>query len=152
MKPHILKIALALSLALNVSVLGAAGLQLVRGKGFVAAEGSAVAESLRLDDEQRRQWTEMENGFKDDFRESWDATRRHRETLIRTIFSDRPDRKTIESERRAILDLLAKQQQRIIAQLLVKRDMLNEEQRVALAELLINQEPPATVSQLLRQE
>lgn len=152
MKPHTLKMALVLSLALNLSVLGAAGLQFARGGSPAGTDGLAVAKSLRLDDEQQRRWRETENGFRENFRDSWGATRRHREALVRHIFSDRPDAEAIETERRAILRLLAQQQQRVIAQLMAKRDILNAEQRAILADLLIKQEPASTVEQLLRQE
>lgn len=152
MKPQTLKIALILSVALNLSVLGAAGLQLAWGGRLAVGDDAAVAGSLRLDEEQRRRWHEMEEGSKKKFRESWSATRLHREKLIRSIFSDRPNPEAIEAERRAILQLLAQQQQHVIAQLLAKRDILTVEQRAALAELLIKQKPAATIEQLLRHE
>lgn len=150
MSPHPLKIALILSLMLNIGVLGAAGFQLARGGSQSATDGSGVADSLQLDEEQRRQWREMESGFKESFRESWGATRRHREVLVRHIFSDQPDPAAIEDERRAILNLLEQQQKRVIAQLLAKRNILTEQQRAKLAEMLIRQEPAATVEQLVR--
>ena len=56
---------------------------------------------------------------------------------MRHIFAAAPDRQAIDAEQAAIARLQAEQQQRVIAQLLAERALLNEAQRVRLMELLL---------------
>jgi len=56
---------------------------------------------------------------------------------VRHIFAAAPDRQAIDAEQAAIARLQAEQQQRVIAQLLAERALLNEAQRVRLMELLL---------------
>ena len=67
----------------------------------------------------------------------YNAIRKHREALVRHIFAAAPDRQAIDAEQAAIARLQAEQQQRVIAQLLAERALLNEAQRVRLMELLL---------------
>jgi hypothetical protein len=65
------------------------------------------------------------------------------------VFSDAPDRARIEAERARIAELQALQQQRVIAQLLAERDILDAAQRAALAERLLREAPAAPLEQRL---
>ncbi|MNC97316.1 hypothetical protein D3C83_149360 [compost metagenome] len=60
---------------------------------------------------------------------------------MREIFSAQPDAALVERERAAIFALQEAQQRSVIAQLLKEREMLNPEQRAALAGLLLKQDP-----------
>ena len=63
---------------------------------------------------------------------------------MREIFSAQPDASVIERERAAIFALQEAQQRSVIGQLLKERDMLSAEQRLALADLLLKQDPRNT--------
>ena len=141
-----LQFALLLSLLLNLGVIGAAGyLAVTRGQAPAIFGGDATETSLpdylKLNAEQRRQWHDLEKEFLNELAADWDQLRAHRETMINEIFADRPDRGRIEAERAAIAELQATQQQRVIAQLLKERDIIDGGQRRALAELLVRQAP-----------
>lgn len=146
MKRSGLQFALLLSLLLNLGVIGAAGyLVVTRGQAPAVFGGDTTEASLpdylKLSVEQRRQWHDLETGFLKELAADWDQIRTHREIMINEIFADRPDRSRIEAERAAIADLQATQQQRVIAQLLKERDIIDRGQRRALAELLVRQAP-----------
>jgi Spy/CpxP family protein refolding chaperone len=148
-----LKLALLLSLALNLGVVGAVGYR-VSQYGWRAFPGAtngeaSAADRLRLSAEQRRQWHEMEAGFVQELREGWQEIRSRRETMIREIFSDQPDAGRIEAERAAIAGLQAKHQQRVIEQLLKERTVLDPAQRSALAEMLLRQAPATSLEERL---
>ena len=91
---------------------------------------------LELTSEQRQHWQQLEPGFLAEVSANWNAIRKHREALVRHIFAAAPDRQAIDAEQAAIARLQAEQQQRVIAQLLAERALLNEAQRVRLMELL----------------
>jgi len=92
---------------------------------------------LELTGEQRQHWQQLEPGFLTEVSANWTAIRKHREALVRHIFAAAPDRQAIDAEQAAIARLQAEQQQRVIAQLLAERALLNEAQRVRLMELLL---------------
>ena len=92
---------------------------------------------LELTSEQRQHWQQLEPGFLAEVSANWNAIRKHREALVRHIFATVPDRQAIDAEQAAIARLQAEQQQRVIAQLLAERALLNEAQRVRLMELLL---------------
>ena len=154
MKRPGLQFALLLSLVLNLGVIGAAGyLVLTRGQAPAIFGGdttdASLPDYLKLSVEQRRQWRDLETGFLKELAVDWDQIRTHRENMINEIFSERPDRRRIEGERAAIARLQATQQQRVIEQLLRERDIIDREQRHALAELLVRQAPSGTMEERL---
>ena len=154
MKRSALQFALILSLLLNLGVIGAAGyLAVKRGQLPVVFDGDAkeanLPDYLKLSAGQRQQWHDLETGFLKELAAGWRQIRPHRENMINEIFSERPDRGRIEAERAAIAQLQARQQQRVIEQLLRERDMLDREQRRALAELLLRQAPSGTMVERL---
>ena len=57
---------------------------------------------------------------------------------MRHIFAAAPDRTAIDAEQTAIAGLQQAQQQRVIAQLLAERGVLDEQQRERLMNLLLN--------------
>ncbi len=130
--------ALILSLLLNVGVLGAVAYRALDRGGVMAAD---LADRLKLDPAQRQRWHALEEGFVQELDAGWREIAGHRERLIREVFADQPNRARIESERARIADLQARQQQRVIAQFLQERDILDAEQRRALVELLLREEP-----------
>lgn len=146
MKRSGLQFALLLSLLLNLGVIVAAGyVWVTRGQGPAmlggAATDASLPDSLKMSAEQRQQWHDLETGFLKDLAANWSQIRPHRENMINEIFADRPDHDRIEAERAAIAALQATQQQRVIAQLLEEREILDPGQRRALAELLVRQKP-----------
>lgn len=146
MKRSGMQFVLLLSLLLNLGVIGAVGYRVVQhGRLPAVFSGDATQASLpdflKLSPEQRRQWHALETGFLRELEADRRQLRDHRETMIREIFSDRPDRSRIEAERAAIAQLQTKQQQLVIEQLLKERDVLDPAQQRELAELLIRQAP-----------
>jgi Spy/CpxP family protein refolding chaperone len=67
------------------------------------------------------------------------AIKEHRDRLIEAIFAEAPDPELIERERIAIAGLQDAQQQQVIEQLLLERNILTAEQRQRLAQLLTQQ-------------
>ncbi len=154
MKRSGLQFALILSFLLNLGVIDAVGyLAVKRGQLPVVFDHDAkeanLPDYLKLSAEQRRRWHDLETGFLKDLSAEWRQIRPHRENMINEIFSERPDRGRIETERAAIAQLQAGQQQRVIEQLLKERDILEREQWRALAELLARQAPSGTMEERL---
>ena len=69
----------------------------------------------------------------------------HSERLVREIFSAQPDVSVVERERAAIFMLQEAQHRSVIEQLIKEREMLNAKQRLALADLLLKQDPLSAV-------
>ncbi len=154
MKRSGLQFALILSFLLNLGVIAAVGyLAVKRGQLPVVFDHDAkeanLPDYLKLSAEQRRRWHDLESGFLKELAAGWQQIRPHRENMINEIFSERPDRGRIETERAAIAQLQAGQQQRVIEQLLKERDILEREQWRALAELLARQAPSGTMEERL---
>lgn len=131
---------LAISLALNLGVVAALVLRQPPPADPPAAAHEApvnLQDYLELTGEQRQHWQQLEPGFLTEVSANWNAIRKHREALVRHIFAAAPDRQAIDAEQAAIARLQAEQQQRVIAQLLAERALLNEAQRARLMELLL---------------
>lgn len=157
MKRSGLQFLLVMSLLFNLGVIGAFGyLAMKRGQLPAVFDGHVkevnLPEYLRLSAEQHRQWQELETGFLRELAVDMQAIRPHRETMINEIFSERPDRGRIEAERAAIAQLQARQQQRVIEQLLKERAIIDQGQRRALAELLIRQAPTGGMIERLHRQ
>ena len=146
MKNKGLVLALALSLLLNLGVVGAAG---YRALARPASDSTNLAARLGLDSSQRERWHALEEGFVRELDAGWREIAAHRETLVREVFSDQPAAARIEAERASIAKLQVQQQQRVIAQFLREREILNEQQRRALVELLLHEEHKAPVERQL---
>ena len=145
MKRYGLGLLLALSLLVNVGVLAGAWFQARNAQGaselaFFGMGHEHVPEHLKLDRTQRERWHAMEQEFVKSLNDAGRQIQSHREPLVREIFSAQPDAAVIERERAAIFALQVAQQRSVIAQLLKEREMLNPEQRAALAELLLTKE------------
>jgi uncharacterized sporulation protein YeaH/YhbH (DUF444 family) len=69
---------------------------------------------------------------------NWAEIRRHREALVRHIFANEPQRAAIDAEQARIAALQDAQQQRVIAQLLAERALLDDGQRARLKALLLS--------------
>ena len=65
------------------------------------------------------------------------------ETLVREVFSERPEPARIESARARIAEVQVQQQKRVIAQFLQEREILNAGQRRELVEVLLREEQAA---------
>jgi Spy/CpxP family protein refolding chaperone len=150
MKRNLLQSALVLSLLLNFGVIAALGYHLLASPGHGGE--TQLADYLGLSEAQRRQWHEKEVDFMRELGSTWEQIRVHRERLIREVFSDNPDPAVIEAERAAIARLQEEQQRRVLRQLLAERAMLDPSQRVALADLLIRQEPAGTLEERLHRK
>jgi len=149
MKRYWVYLLLALSLLVNAGVLAGAWLQASSAEGatevaFFGMGHERVPDYLKLDPMQRERWHAMEQDFVTSLNEAGRAIQTHREHLVRAIFSAQPDAAVIERERTAIFTLQEAQQRSVIAQLLKEREMLSPEQRTALAELLLKQDPQST--------
>jgi len=146
MKRYWVYLLLALSLLVNAGVLAGAWFQASRAEGatelaFFGMGHERVPEYLKLDRSQRERWHAMEQDFVKALNDAGREIQTHRERLVREIFSAQPDAPLIERERAAIFALQEAQQRSVIAQLLKEREMLSPEQRAALADLLLKQDP-----------
>ena len=146
MKRYGVYMLLALSLLANAGVLAGAWFQAWRADGatelaFFGMGHERVPDYLKLDPAQRERWHAMEQDFVSALNDAGRAIQTHRERLVREIFSAQPDAAAIERERATIFALQEAQQRSVIAQLLREREMLNPEQRAALADLLLKQGP-----------
>ncbi len=145
--------ALALSVLLNVGVLAAVAYRLAQaGSAPVSLKGgeaTSLPDYLRLDAAQRRAWDEAEASFLRDVAEGGRRIAAQRTEMIHEIFSEQPDRSRIESLRQKIQALQTRQQQRTIEQLLKEKALLNDDQRRALTEYLLRQNPPSTPEERL---
>lgn len=153
--PTWIRILLAVSLALNLGVLAAlvARPVLLAPPAGKMAAAVQLPDYLRLTPAQRAQWAELETPFLHDLSSNWSEIRRRREALVRRIFAAAPDRAAIDSEQAAIASLQATQQQRVIAQLLAEREMLDEPQRARLLQLLLGRyTDEATEEELLHRK
>lgn len=150
MKPNTLRLALALSLCVNVGVLGA-----VAYRALVPAAAPPVGETLsrhlQLSAQQQQQWHQAEAAFLQRLGTGAADIRVHRERLIHAIFSASTDLAVIDAERTAIARLQDEQQKLVIQQLLHERQLLAPAQRERLAQLLLAQPvSPSTIEQLHR--
>lgn len=138
--PSFLHWLLILSLALNLGI----GVALVRHQLQPAPTAPAAAPALNLPDylglsaEQRQRWQQLEPPFLRELSANWEQIRQHREALVRHIFAAAPERAAIDTEQARIAALQDAQQQRVIAQLLSERALLNDSQRAKLMALLLS--------------
>lgn len=150
MNPTHLRIALTLSVLLNLGVIGA-----VAYRSLVPSAGPAAGESLprhlQLNPEQQRRWHESEAVFLKQLGAGAEQIRSHRDRMIGAIFAETPDQARVDAERAAIARLQEEQQKLVIAQLLRERELLQPPQRERLARLLLAQPVgPSTIEQLHR--
>lgn len=149
MKASTLRLALILSLLVNLGVLGAVGYRAF-GPGAVRQEAGAadgfpgLARYLSLSDEQQHRWHEAETAFIGRLADGGREILRRRNRLIDEIFAATPDAARIEAERAGIAQLQDERQRIVIEQLLREREILDAGQRERLAQLLRSQ--PAGVS------
>lgn len=131
---------LAISLSLNAGMIAAVAWNATRTDGPVANEAAPrdLPRYLGLTPDQRRQWERIEAPFLDELAGNWRQIRARRETLVRHIFAPVPDKAAIDREQEAIAGLQNAQQRRVIAQLLAERELLDERQRTALRDLLLD--------------
>ncbi len=132
--------ALVISVLLNLGVVGAVGYRALVQDRSGAAE---LASRLKLDAAQQARWHSLEQNFVRELDAGWREIARHREVLVREVFSERPDPARIEAERARIAEVQMQQQQRVIAQFLQEREILNAEQRRELIDLLLREEQAA---------
>lgn len=141
MNRTLLKWLLAISLSLNFGIIAAVVADRI---GTSPQAGGAQTTPLNLPDylqltaDQRRRWSEIEQGFLQDIAANWREIRTHRERLVRQIFSATPDRAAIDAEQATIAALQDVQQRRVILQLLAERELLNDQQRAKLMALLLS--------------
>lgn len=132
--------ALVISVMVNLGVVGAAGYRALVQQGSDATE---LASLLKLDATQMARWHSLEQNFVRELDAGWQEIARHREVLVREVFSERPDLARIEAERARIAELQTQQQQRVIAQFLQEREILNVAQRRQLVDVLLREEQAA---------
>ncbi len=146
MKVSTLRLALALSLLVNLGALGAVGYRIL-GTGAALYEAGAadsfprLARYLSLSAEQQRRWHEAENTFIGLLADSGEEILERRNRLIDEVFADTPDAARIEAERTHIAQLQDERQRIVIEQLLREREILDAGQRDRLAQLLRSQPP-----------
>jgi Spy/CpxP family protein refolding chaperone len=149
MTTRTLRITLALSLLINLGVLGAVAYRALVPAATLPA-GETLPRHLQLS-AQQQQWHQTEAAFLAHLSAAGADIRTHRERLIRAIFAATTDLAVIEAERTAIARLQDAQQKLVIQQLLSERELLTPPQREQLAQLLLAQPvSPSTIEQLHR--
>lgn len=143
---------LVASLALNLGIVTALVMRPAPPRPADMAAQSAhlnLQDYLQLTAEQRVQWQQLEPAFLHALAANWQDIRQHREALVRHIFAATPDRTAIDAEQAAITGLQGAQQQRVIAQLLAERQLLNAAQRQRLMDLLLSRYAQETTEEEL---
>lgn len=149
MKPNLLRIALALSLLINLGVLGAIAYR--SAVPPAASGGLNLPRHLQLSAKQLERWHESEISFLRQLGAGAEEIRVHRDRMIHAIFAETTDPSLIERERMAIARLQDQQQKLVIEQLLRERELLQSAQRERLAQLLLAQPvTPSPIEQLHR--
>lgn len=149
MKASVLRLALTLSLLVNLGVIAALGYRsLMQSAAPHAAQGAddfpGLALYLSLSADQQRRWREAEAGFITQLAAGEPEIVQRRNRLLDEIFAAAPDASRIEAERAAIARLQDERQRIVIEQLRREREILDAAQRARLAQLLRSQ--PAGVS------
>ena len=148
MTPRTLRLALLISIALNLGVVGAVLLDRLRPGASPAAQ-PPLHRVLQLDDAQRARWEAAERPFLQQFDTASARLEDHRAALVKALFADTLDPESIESERAAIARLQQAQQRLLIEQLIAEREILDARQREKLLGLLLDQpRTPSTVEDL----
>ena len=137
MKPASLRLALLLSVALNLGVIATIALDRLRPPA--AAPKPPLHQVLGLNADQRARWEAAERPFLQQFDAAKAQLEAHRAALIDALFADTIDSARIESARAAIAELQQTQQRLIIEQLITERAILDATQRAQLARLLRDQ-------------
>lgn len=137
MKPASLRLALLLSVALNLGVI--ATITLDRLRTPAAAPNPPLHQVLGLNADQRARWEAAERPFLSQLDAATAQLEAHRAALIDALFADTVDSARIESARAAIAELQQTQQRLIIEQLIAERAILDAPQRAQLATLLRGQ-------------
>lgn len=138
MKTSVLRIALALSVLVNLGVVGALGYRAIQ------QHTPPLVRQLGLDAAQLQHWRELESGFLARLDAESQEIERRRNRLVDLIFASSPDEQAIEAERAAIAQLQERQQRLVIEQLQRESAMLEAAQRERLAQVLKSQ--PAAAS------
>lgn len=141
MNHSVWKWLLAVSLSINLGVIATIVFKQISAPPEVTATAEmqvSLPDRLQLTQEQRQRWLEIERTFLADIAANWRDIRVQREALVRQIFSAQPDRANIDAQQAKIAALQDAQQRRVVTQLLAERELLDERQRVALTELLLN--------------
>lgn len=147
MKPTVLRALLAVSLLINLGVIGAVAYRMADTDSF-----PGLPRYLELSADQVRDWHTAEQDFLVQLGASAEAIRIHRDRMIHAIFSDTPDPALIDAERTAIAHLQDEQQKRVIRQLLHERELLSPAQRAKLAQLLLDQPAGLLTIELLHRD
>jgi len=137
MKPASLRLALLLSVALNLGVIATVALDRLRTPA--AAPKPPLHQVLGLNADQRARWEAAERPFLQQFDAATAQLENRRAALIDALFADTIDSARIESVRAAIAELQQTQQRLIIEQLITERAILDAQQRAQLATLLRDQ-------------
>ncbi len=155
MNRTIWKWLLAASLSLNLGIIAVVLLNQVRPPQAAVVVQTPVnlPDYLQLNEAQRQRWRQLEPDFQRDIAANWREIRKHREALVRHIFSPAPQRAEIDAEQARIAALQNAQQQRVIRQLLDERELLDESQRKKLMDLLLSRySQEATEEELLHRD
>lgn len=143
----------AVSLSLNLGIFAAFFFRQLEAPVDAAQPRLNLPHYLQLSEMQEQRWRELEPDFQRELASNWREIGKHREALIMQIFSTAPQREKIAAEQARIAALQDAQQQRVIAQLLAERELLNEQQRAKLRDLLLTRyRQEATEEEMLHRE
>lgn len=148
MKPTRLQVALLLSVAINLGVIGGVVLERI-GPRAPSTSMPPLHQVLGLDEPQRIRWEAAERPFLQQFNAASARLEGHRTALVEALFADTIDPARIESQRVSIAELQQAQQRLVIEQLIAERAILDAQQRKKLLDLLLAQAPSrSTVEEL----
>lgn len=152
MNTSTLRLALIVSLVFNLGVLGALAWRQLGDPALTERADPLLVRELQLNDEQRQRWQAIEEPFLIELNLSTVAIQQHRNRLIESIFTERLDRQRITAAQTSLAAQQNHQQQLVINQLLLEREILDEHQRERLAQLLTQQSAPLSDVEMLHGE
>lgn len=151
MNTSTLRLLLGVSVLFNLGVLAALGWQQLSPGLLNDAPEPLLVRELQLNDQQRQRWQQIEAPFLLELQQSSQTIQQQHDRLINSIFASPLDTQRIHHEQQALAAQQQQKQQLVLEQLLREREILDEQQRQRLVQLLTRQAPTLEAERLHNQ-
>jgi len=140
--------ALALSLLLNLGVLGTLAWQKLATDGLPMPSGAptALSRELQLSAEQLGRWHDLRAPYLARLRAAETAVAEQHQRLLEALLGERADLQRIAGEQARLAELREARQQLLVEQLLAERELLDARQRDRLVGYLAAQDAVGAVA------
>lgn len=140
--------ALALSLLLNLGVLGTLAWQKLATDGLPMPSGAptALSRELQLSAEQLGRWHDLRAPYLAHLRAAETALAEQHQRLLDALLGERADAQRIAGEQARLAELREARQQLLVEQLLAERELLDARQRDRLVGYLAAQDAVGAVA------